>query len=70
MKHLVAQPSEINESLFLAQVTILVTLEQKVVDVLVCAKYANFLRLFFAQHDGYLLKEARNHDRVLFEGGE
>ena len=70
LKHLVAQPSEIYESLLLAQITILIALEQKVVNVLIRSEYANLLWLFFAQHDGYFLKEARNHDRVLLEGRE
>ena len=47
-QHLIAKAGEVDESLLFAQISVLVTLQQEVVNTLVSAKNANLLWLFFA----------------------
>lgn len=70
VQHLVAEASEVDKPLLFAQVTVLVALEEEVVNPFVCPQDANLLRLLLTEHNGDLLEEARDHHWVFLEGRE
>jgi len=67
-QHLVAKARKLNEALFLAQIAILIALEQEVVHILVSTYDAELLWLLLAVHDGHFLSEGRNHDWICLVG--
>jgi len=66
-KHSVTENRELYKALFLAQITFLVALQQKIVNLLICPYYADFFWFFFGLHNCYFCKKALNADWVHLE---
>lgn len=66
IKHSVAQHSEVDESLLLSEVSILVTFEQEVVILTIRTNNSDLFGLLLRVHDGHFGLEAGEHDWILF----